>query len=169
MDLALSPQQRDLIVARMRQLRMSQKELGVVLGIGQERVSDKLGGRRLCEPEEVALIGTVLMLPAIIKAAGVIPRNLSEKTWEMVARAFITHLRRMQPHDRREALFGVALTLESKRPYGESPETKFLRALAALTPVAMPSHPFVIEPKASKSRTAKSHAPEPHVMEPQLV
>lgn len=133
MDMRLTPPQCEVVWVRMQQLRLSQEKLGVLLGgVPQATVSAKIRGDRPVTAEEMAIMGAVLGLPELQAASGIAPDALSERLWDVIARVIVAHLRSMSPYDRNEVLFGIAMAMESKRPYGESPYTRLLRQLSGL-------------------------------------
>jgi hypothetical protein len=171
MEIRLTPPQCDAIWVRMQQTRISQQKLGLLLGgVPQATVSGKLSGRRAVTAEELAILGAVLGLPELQDASGLAPAVLSDTVWEVIARVIITHLRSLDPHDRGEVLFGIAMAFESKRPFGESPYTRLLRQLSGLVhgPVKQRAGRLprsAVAPVSTASTTSSAVA----LAEPQLV
>ena len=130
----LPSEHRALIAGHMRQLGFTQSAVAKQLGITQGKLSEKLAGKVPFEETEIGALVELLQIdsllevyPEVISAAERRERRLTA-VMEVVGEAFAY----LSPQDMREVLLGLAMLLESKPPYGQTPRTKRLRGLALL-------------------------------------
>jgi len=130
----LPSEHRALIAGCMRQLGLTQSAVAKQLGISQGKLSEKLAGKVPFEETEIGALVELLQIdsllevyPEVISAEERRERRLTA-VMEVIGEAF-AHL---SPQDMKEVLLGLALLLEGKPPYGQTPRTKRLRGLALL-------------------------------------
>jgi predicted transcriptional regulator len=133
-QIELPAEHRALIAGCMRQLGFTQAALAKQLKISQGKLSEKLAGKLPFEDSELGALVEMLQIESLLE---VYPELISGEErrerrlaaiMEVVGESF-AHL---SPQDIKEVLLGLAMLLESKPPYGQTPRTKRLRGLALL-------------------------------------
>jgi predicted transcriptional regulator len=128
----LPAQHRALIAGKMRQMQVSQSQLGKVLGLDQGTISQKLSGKRPLYEAELAKIVEVLELEELMESypAMLCEADRSHQRVQTILQVMEETFTRLSVKDTQEVLLGLAFLLEGRRPYGETPQTKRLRGLA---------------------------------------